>query len=262
MNNPNVGSTGPLPPKDAAAPDASQPRPEWLARIETTTLAEKRNKRRQLLIGGGVASGLFTLASGPVLAQKKKQCTVSAIASNNSSLATPSHCGNSPGCWKKSAFNAWAPGTTFIGQPVNPVHSTTFRNSSNPSFTFPTSGTCHFIITGTGASTSNNGGDTPFGTLIEQNNHCKLSVTLNNGQTFQVLDQGGLSQLVAALLNSFFFGHLYSISGVGSVISTFLNTVISDATGNNTTGITSAAATFASGGQIYQANNNFTESCP
>jgi hypothetical protein len=260
MEHPNVGSNRSMP-SDPSGSVTPVPPPAG----ESAAVAEKRNKRRQLLIGGAVVGGLFTLPNSAVLAQKKKKkCTMSAMASHNGSMAAPSACGLSPGCYKNQGLNSWAPGAVFppgSSHTISPNWNVTFVSLLG-STNFPATGTEHFVITGSGIS-GTNGTATTFKTMIDQSNQCKLSIIMKNGKSASVLNQGEIANLIAGLLNLSFFGNLYPFAGVSSMITTFFSGVLTDAKASNSSAISTAAGTnFGSGSKLITANNASNAACP
>jgi hypothetical protein len=260
-NNMNVDPTGP------ARPSGHSPL-TGNGDAESAIVAEKRAQRRRVLLGSAIGGGLFTLPNSPVLAQGIA-CSVSAVASQNGSRPLVAPCGNSPGCWKSSnqnGFKAWKYGAVFPspgGVLVNPVHDTTFTgpNAYSPSLGFvafnsSTPSTPGFII--------NHGGDpstTTFAQMIDANSH--FSISMKVGTTvFPVLDPGELANLIAGLLNQFFFGTLYSLgpTGASTAINQMFTAVLqltSQTSINN-----EVNQFFGPTGSIFVANNKNTDLCP
>jgi len=254
MNDTNVGPTDPHVPNLPSASGA--PTVGSRASLGSGDAAsQKREKRRRLLIGGAVAGGLFTLPSSPLLAQTKKKCTVSLISSANPSVIAADTCGNSPGCWRNSnGFPVWADGAKFLGNPVPYTHTTPLDSSTL--FSDPltkTSGNVKFTINGSNLLQDE----------INQMSGITISVHMANNTKIQFLNQGQLANLVAGLLNSFFFGSHYLQPGAFGLISSFFQSVFTDAKANNSGDIsTQVNNLFGTNGTITFANNNFSELCP
>ncbi len=232
--------------------DAAVP-PSVLTARAPETEARKRGQRRQFLIGGAATVGFVTLANRPANADGGGggACTPSLVGSVNPSRHLPPVCGNTPGCWKNHSYSYWAPGSYFMNVLVPYTHTTSLTT------VFPvltqTSGNVKFIINGS----------TALGSEIDASQSITISVEMANQTVVQVLNQGQLSQVVAALLNSFFFGNLYSIPSAKSFITTFFTAVYNDAMSNNSSDIaTQVSSYFGNYGSVYQANNNYSELCP
>jgi hypothetical protein len=206
---------------------------------------KKRAQRRKLIIGGAMTAGVLTLANRPAIASGGSPSLLMSHTNNpNSSSDPPSVWGQPPSYWTDAGSYAWTAGATFMGAPVTYTQTTTLSGA------FPTlnstSGNVKFTIQGSATLGSEINAGSGDSVLVEMAN--KTSVT--------VLTSAQLAQLVAGLLNWYFFGSRYPVANVPNTISTFFTNVFNDAKANNASGITSAASSlFGTSGTIYLANN-------
>ena len=236
-----------------AATDQTRPMTSSATRdVDEQALARKLERRRKVLIGGVVASGLLTIGNRPALANGGA-CTVSAVASANPSHTQSGPCGNSPGCWKNHDFALWADGATFMNVSVPYTHSTVLSNLF--SILTQSTGNVKFSIDVSAQ----------LGQEIDASNHCQVNIYYADNSEHTLLDSGQLTQLVAGLLNSFFFGNSYTVANVKTIINNYFTTVYNDAVTNTSSSLaditTQTNNLFGASGSITVANNSYTENC-
>jgi len=185
-----------------------------------------RELRRRFLLGGAASAGaIVTLASRPALATQNAAnvCTVSALGSVNPSRPlTSGTCGDSPGCWKGHDFGVWADGATFNGIPVLYTHST------NITTVFPLLASAPFKCTGTTLANMINGGGS-------------VTIKMQNGISVAVWTSGQMLNIVAAILNNYFYGVLFFATDILHTINNTLGVIKVSAANNNSSAISMAA---------------------
>jgi hypothetical protein len=186
---------------------------------------------------------VLTLSSQRALAiVGQKACTVSTWASAHPSAQVSTPCGDSPGCWKNHDFAAWADGAVFKQIPVQYTHSTTITSVFSILASSPfkcAQATLANLIGATGTSAS-------------------VTVQLANGTIVNVWSPGQQLNVVAALLNNFFYGNLFYPLDIQSVIASTLAAMKSSAANNDQSGISNQADSLDN---LLNQLNNQGETC-
>lgn len=191
--------------------------------------SDRQALRRQLLLGGIATTGmLVTLANRPALAWNKggdanNNCTLSALGSVNPSHPTAGPCGDSPGCWKNKNCDVWSPSSYFKNQPVlynwNTPLSSVCPNLRNGVFTV-------------------SGPDKLLNYLTSGYQGCAattITVDLSGcgrkkSNTLTLWSYGQSCNVVAAILNDYFYGTLYHPSSCINYVNSVLGNIITYAT--------------------------------
>jgi hypothetical protein len=183
-----------------------------------------RLRRRKFLIGGAATGGvMFTLGNRPVAAATTN-CSISAIGSVNPSATVRNPCGDSPGCWKNKDFAVWADGAKFNNIPVTFTHSTLITS------VFTVLASAPFTV-------GTNPADTLANMIINGNAIFKVKMQNNTHVQFWTAP-GQQLNLVAAILNNYFYGAHYSATDIRTVINGVLSNIKADAAANNSSDIT------------------------